>query len=108
MSFGSRIRVFFENLQGSLSTPNERLLLGETGGDTFNVLTGSATGFLRPNTQYVLMYGFILQKKLAGATPPATASGFMHLAFVPEPTTALLLAIAGLGAATTPRVARRY
>jgi hypothetical protein len=91
----------FWGIQISEQTPNETLVVGETEGDTTNALIGSTTGMLLPGFEYQILATFVLQNGPAPPGGPASASGYLRLSFVPEPSATLLwLAGAVLLAAT--------
>ena len=93
----------FSNGQQSHSTPNESFVIGESGGDTRNSLTGSATGTLLAGRLYDFVAFAALEMFPIPGTAPAAGSGSITLSFVPEPSTGLLLS-AGL---LTLGIARR-
>ncbi len=106
---GIRQFVHFEDLsspvpwliysnQESLITPNENFVLGEAGGDQENQLVGSITGTLIAGHEYRLGVHSYLFAEPGAPIADATASGYFSLAFVPEPSVALLcgLGLAGL------------
>jgi hypothetical protein len=87
--------ALFLSFQTSKSTPNETFTLGLLEGDDTNLLFGSLTGTLLAGHEYQFTY------RMSMGTGPtadagATATGFVSLAFVPEPAPAALL---GLGLA---------
>lgn len=90
----------FKYAQGSASTPNESLILGEAGGDgaTNIVQIGSLTGTLIAGHEYRFWYDHYIQAwPSSGAS--ATSSGYVSLSFsaIPEPSTGLLLGIGLIG-----------
>jgi hypothetical protein len=89
--------TLFSNVQASRTTPNESFVLGQLGGDFNNSLMGSLTGALNPGDTYELTYFANIRANFTAST--ASASGDITLAFVPEPSSALLmgLGLAGLG-----------
>jgi hypothetical protein len=95
--------TLFLGLQESLVTPDESFVVGGAGGDTTNLLAGSAIGTLLPGREY----SFLAYARLGsqGDGLPGTVSGFARLVLVPEPATALLLA-SGLLALAARRRAR--
>ena len=86
-------------------TPNESFVLGGVGGDFSNHLAGSPSGPLTAGHEYRLFYGALIGDRPLPAVQPASASGFVRLAIVPEPSTAGLLLL-GLIAIASP-LARR-
>jgi hypothetical protein len=92
----------FNSDQSSLSTPNESFTLGLSGGDYNNDLIGSLPGTLVAGHGY----DFTVHADIGdydSHNVAAAASGFVNLIFVPEPTTALLLASGLLGLAARGR-----
>jgi len=81
----------FRNDQESGQTLNEAFVLGEQGGDSLNLLSGSLQGGLSAGNVYRLRYAAAITSTEAGDSV-ATASGYLSLTFVPEPGTALLIA----------------
>jgi hypothetical protein len=80
----------FRGLQISEQTPDETLVLGQTQGDAGNVLIGSTTGMLLPGREYQILAAFLILNGPAPPGGPASASGYLRLSFVPEPSPALL------------------
>jgi hypothetical protein len=106
---GGQKNVLFENYQVSNNTQDEAFILGQTGGDYNNILTGSLTGFLNPGT-YLFDYSVYMQTDLSEG---ANTQGFVRLDFgplaptpaaVPEPST---FAFVGMGLLGLMAAARR-
>jgi hypothetical protein len=93
----------YRSYQVSHSTPNESFILGLQGGDEANVLFGSPTGTLIAGHEYHFYFTTYINAANITPTEPATASGFVNLAFVPEPSTASLLALGLVGIAAVRR-----
>src|SRR5262249_14344270 len=85
--------------QESLATVGESFTLGGLGGDASNTLDGSPTGTLIANHDYELLVIAQLAVYPSAATTGAQATGYVSLAFVPEPSPGLLLAMGMLGRA---------
>ncbi|MDH5566724.1 MAG: PEP-CTERM sorting domain-containing protein [Myxococcales bacterium] len=83
----------FSSYQESRATPDRLFSVGNTDGDFFNMVEGSATGTLAPGEIYRLIFANSIQASPTAASGSATASGFLTLVLVPEPSTALLLSI---------------
>lgn len=84
----------FKNAQESTATADEAFRLGEEGGDRANALTGALTGELVAGHIYRFTYFSAIGSTEAG-DDNASAAGNIHLVFVPEVETGLLL-LAGL------------
>lgn len=80
----------FSSYQDSLSTPNESFVVGGSGGDSGNLLAGSAVGTLLPGHEYSFFAYARIEGR--GTAQPGTATGFAGLVLVPEPASGLLLA----------------
>ena len=95
----------FRSLQESRSTPNESFSLGHNGGDLGNINFGSLSGTLIAGHDYRFGYYAFIQANPTASTTGATATGSISLSFapVPEPSTALLLAIGLSGIALRNR-----
>jgi PEP-CTERM motif len=92
---GLRTQVFYSQ-QVSDQTPNESFVLGGPGGDIGsdeNFVEGSAVGTLIAGRIYRFDYDASLHVSPDATTEPATATGFVNLVFVPEPSTAALMAL---------------
>jgi hypothetical protein len=93
----------FRSFQASQDTANESLVVGETGGDFGNLLTGSLTGTLVAGREYVLTYnGAVFRQAAVGQS----GAGFIELQLVPEPGTSLLFALGLAGLAGRCRIRR--
>jgi hypothetical protein len=90
----------FYGRQESDHTPNESFTLGLAEGDNSNSVSCCLTGTLLAGHEYLFHY-YNIVNAAAGSPSAATADGYVRLTFVPEPSTALLLAggLAGLAAA---------
>jgi hypothetical protein len=86
----------FRSDQASRSTTNEQFVLGGTGGDESNVLSGNIAGYLISGHEYQLDYTLGMTAS-PNADPGATALGNLTLTIgtVPEPSS-LLLCLAGV------------
>jgi len=74
--------TLFENAQTSVATTNETFTVGGTGGDDFNLLTGTLTGSLVAGNDYTFLYDFTIYTNLPPdqvGDPPASAAGFLNL-----------------------------
>jgi hypothetical protein len=88
-------------------TPNESFVVGQSGGDFNDGVLGATTHLLQPGIAYNLNWIALVQDLRADAGDTgATASGYIRIDFVPEPSTALLFA-AGLAGLAQARAARR-
>jgi hypothetical protein len=91
--------IFATHVQSN-STPNESFVLGVAGGDFSNNVYGPLTGTLVAGHVYEWGFNAVICTFCRAVSNPsatgATASGFVSLSFVPEPSTALLM---GLGLA---------
>jgi hypothetical protein len=96
--------LLFDNFQWSRvgGEAAEYFLLGGEGGDRENRLSGSLTGILNAGTLYRLMYRANIGNT-ASATTPGTASGYLSLVFVPEPSTGLVVGLGLVGIAAGRR-----
>jgi len=92
----------FFSYQESRATPDESFSVGNTGGDFFNQVVGSATGTLLPGELYRLIFFNGIEASPSAASGSATATGSLTLTLVPEPSSGLLLA-AGLVALAARR-----
>ena len=81
--------------QESFSTSNESFVLGGSGGDTNNFSFGSPAGTLIGGHTYFVYFDAGIVAYPTESSVQADASGYVTLAFVPEPNTAALV-IAGL------------
>lgn len=81
-------------------------MLGGIGGDYQNLISGSPTGTLCAGTRYALTYSTFLSTPTA-LTQGATATGFLTLSFIPEPSTGVLMMTGLLGLAYRQRRQRR-
>jgi hypothetical protein len=97
--------VVFRGTQASDQTPNESFILGNQEGDDYNFLTGSLTGTLSAGHRYVFYYDAWMEQNTPLSSSFATATGYVQLTIVPEPSTAILV---GLGLASfATRLSRR-
>ena len=87
--------ALYRSRQESFATPMESFVLGESGGDANNILVGSPTGALLRGHIYDLDIGIHIDASPTAATSIARGTGYVTLLFVPEPSSALLVA-AGL------------
>lgn len=87
------------SIQESRSTPNESFVLGESGGDFQNINFSGLSGTLIAGREYGFLYEALIDTRFGSIAGPASGSGSVTLAFVPEASTALLLAggLAALG-----------
>jgi hypothetical protein len=99
-------QLLFFNIQRSLATPAESFVLGQQGGDAENTLQGSLTGTLIAGHHYLLTTTAYVAAYPSPTASPARGTGYVTLAFVPEPGTGLLV-IAGLLGVAGARRARR-
>jgi hypothetical protein len=81
--------------QYSENAPDELLRLGQPDGE-FNSFTGSATGSVVAGHEYSLSFSYQLVNSL-GADDGASSLGAIGLVILPEPSTALLMALGLLG-----------
>lgn len=91
--------LVFNNIQASHATPNEHFVLGGLRGDNERLLAGSLTGTLRPGKTYRFEYWSRLLDEPSPSLQTATATGFFGLTIIPEPTTAILIALGVAGLA---------
>jgi hypothetical protein len=89
----------FFSYQESRATPDQLFTVGNTDGDFFNMVEGSATGTLAAGEIYRLIFFNSIQASPTAASGSATASGTLTLLLVPEPSTALLLCVGLVGLA---------
>jgi hypothetical protein len=87
-------QVLFHNRQSSLSTPNESFVLGGSGGDSENEVSGSLSGSLLAGHRYHLEYHPQIYANFTGTE--SSASGFINLA-IPEPGTIGLISLFAFG-----------
>lgn len=105
----------FSSLQESLNTPDESFQIGGSGGDSFNLLVGSAPGYLIAEHEYLFQYGF--QQAYGNSNPSSASSSSGSIDFnikpgappvspspISEPST---LALCGIGALGVGLVVRR-
>lgn len=85
--------TLYRSRQESFATPAESFVLGESGGDTDNILIGSPTGTLIAGRNYDLDIGIHIDATPTAATTIARATGYVTLILVPEPSSGLLLAL---------------
>jgi hypothetical protein len=99
------ISMLFDSTQQSRSTPDESFTLGLTEADyaPLNSFSGSLTGTLVAGHDYRFHYFAMLLANPSSSTTAATASGSVSLTFIPEPSTALLLALGIVGLAARRR-----
>jgi hypothetical protein len=83
------------NYQYSENTAHELLRLGQPDGE-FNMMTGSTTGAVLAGHEYALTFNYMIVNPL-GADDGTSSVGSLNLAIMPEPSSMLLLALAGLG-----------
>jgi hypothetical protein len=90
-------------------TPNESFTIGVAGGDTCNTISGNTTFLLEAGVLYrVNWQAFVEDFRADAGDTGATATGFVRLDFVPEPSTGLMLGLGllGLGFARRRRLQR--
>ena len=97
----------FYNLQESTRTPGESFVLGQLGGDSRNQLYGSATGTLVGGHQYSFSFVAGVGGGIGPVPNSARGTGFVTLAFVPEPSLSLLLIGGGVTLAGVARRSRK-
>jgi PEP-CTERM motif len=85
--------------QTSEFTPNEEFSLGGSGGDSYNENSGSPVGTLIGGHFYRLEFATELIASPTASVVEADATGYLTLAFVPEPSTGLLVFAGLLGLA---------
>lgn len=90
-------QVLLLSNQASHQTADEAFFVGQQGGDHLNELEGSLVGTLFPGHEYHLVYAAEIFASNSVTSPDTTATGFVSLTFVPEPTAAVLVG-AGLAA----------
>lgn len=74
-------------------TLDESFTLGVNGGDTTDSVSGATTQLLMPGQNYTLDWVVYVQDRRSDIGDlGATGSGYFQLAFIPEPSTGLLLA----------------
>ena len=93
--------TLFRQAESSSNTLNQTFVVGQlgVGSDRPSSLDGSTTGTFDPGFVYVLGISQSLMALGSDTVTPATASGTITLAFIPEPSTALLLASGLVGLA---------
>jgi len=84
--------VLFHNEQSIFGEPNESFIVGQTQGNSANALAGSLHGLLQAGHGYRLNYGNSLYAANSGQA--ATAMGHFKLAFMPEPSSAVMALLA--------------
>jgi hypothetical protein len=89
----------FDNSQESRNTANEQFVVGETGGDTSNSLSGSSTGILIAGHEYSLNFEYFIFPHLfgdSGASALGNATLTINDIAAPEPSTLSLLGIGAI------------
>lgn len=85
----------FSTIQESNDVAAGSHILGQGGGNSRNVLTGSTTGNLVAGTLYQLNFDASLNTSLSNSGG-GESSGFIQIAFVPEPSSLAILSLGGL------------
>jgi hypothetical protein len=93
----------FDSMQESFHTYDESFQLGVEEGDNRNRFSGSPSGMLQGGQVYRLSYRAAIGSS-SSADDVASASGSIQLTFIPEPSTAALLAFGLLGLAARRRL----
>jgi hypothetical protein len=92
--------LLHETYNYSAMTPNESFVLGQSGGDQYNSVTGGVDHVLVPGVTYALEWYVVISD---GHRDPgdigASATGFYRIDFLPEPPMAALLAAGCVGLA---------
>lgn len=104
-------QVFYSH-QTSSHTPNEKFILGETGGDVYNLLIGNPTGVLTQGHTYLLNFQAVIDAFPNGSDFGASAVGNITLSLtdpsaVPEPTQLVMWLGLGLCGAVRYRLRGR-
>lgn len=90
--------VLFGSFDSSQDTPNEILSVGESGGE-FSFVSGLLSGTLSADHDYALSIVARVVGDPQNTAGIVEATGFVRLAFVPEPSTALLFGLGLVGIA---------
>ena len=85
----------FHNLQESFGTVDQTFIVGGSGGNQTNQLSGSSSGTLLAGHRYQFFYGNSIYAGNTG--DPATFTSNYQLSFVPEPSSAVLAILAVVG-----------
>jgi len=93
LSLHTGVTDLFRNVQRSVSASDHAFVVGQQGGTEPALLEGSLTGTLTAFENYLFSYRLEVQE--SGGIMAATGTGgvFLHLSPVPEPATAMLIAL---------------
>lgn len=88
--------TLFSSYDASEDSPNEIFTLGQSGGE-FSFVSGRPTGTLISGHDYFLHVFAQIEGDPLAATGTVQGTGFVRLAFVPEPSTAWLMGLGLVG-----------